>query len=79
MDHNVWYVYRFSRESLTTHLQNAKSGFLHRLVPAVVDKLGDTFPELRAQQTKIVHIVKREEELFMRTLVGGTRKVRCTL
>jgi alanyl-tRNA synthetase len=54
---------------------NAPVGFFHQLVPAVANKLGDVFPELRTRADHITRIIKREEELFMRTLEKGTRQL----
>jgi alanyl-tRNA synthetase len=54
---------------------NAPVGFFHQLVPAVAQKLGDVFPELRTRADHITRIIKREEELFMRTLEKGTRQL----
>ena len=47
--------------------------FLCRLVPQLVDDMGDAYPELKAQQ-KIIESVIREEELaFLRTLDRGIK------
>ncbi|MGQ0832989.1 MAG: alanine--tRNA ligase [Microthrixaceae bacterium] len=42
------------------------------LVGAVVDTMADGYPELRADQDRIVGIVAREEERFRQTLKRGT-------
>ena len=45
--------------------------FFSRLVAVVTQTMGDVFPELRAQRSKIEETIKREEESFNRTLDKG--------
>jgi alanyl-tRNA synthetase len=45
---------------------------LYKLVPIVVEKMGDYLPHLRLQQHKIEALVHAEEESFLRTLSSGT-------
>jgi len=45
---------------------------LYKLVPIVVEKMGDYLPHLRLQQHKIEALVHAEEESFLRTLSAGT-------
>ena len=42
-------------------------GFLYKLVPTLVEEMGDAFPELKAQQQLIAKVMKEEEESFLRT------------
>ena len=48
-----------------------KEGFLYKLVPTLVEEMGDAFPELKAQQQLIAKVMKEEEESFIRTLDKG--------
>ena len=50
---------------------NMRSAFLYQLVPQLIDDLGEAYPELKAQQTQIVPVIKSEEEAFLRTLDKG--------
>ncbi|RNC63607.1 alanine--tRNA ligase [Proteiniphilum sp. X52] len=47
--------------------------FIHRLVPTLIDVMGDAYPELAAQQILIEKVIKEEEESFLRTLETGIR------
>ncbi len=48
-----------------------KVGDFSQLVGAVVESLGNVFPELRQQQTIIQRVIRSEEESFGRTLERG--------
>jgi alanyl-tRNA synthetase len=45
--------------------------FFYRLVDVVAGTMGDVFPEVRAEQSKIKQTIKREEEAFNQTLDRG--------
>src|SRR5262249_38327373 len=45
--------------------------FFFKLVDVVARTMGDVFPEVRAQQSKIKETIRREEEAFNKTLDRG--------
>ena len=48
-----------------------KEAFLYKLLPTLVEEMGEAFPELKAQQTLIARVMKEEEDAFLRTLDKG--------
>lgn len=52
---------------------NQKEPFMHTLVPALVETMGGTFPELEAQQGLIQRVIREEEQSFLSTLDTGIR------
>ncbi|BAL23361.1 alanine--tRNA ligase [Azoarcus sp. KH32C] len=49
----------------------ARAAFFHRLVADLVAEMGDAYPELRAGQSRIVDILRQEEERFFATIENG--------
>ncbi len=52
---------------------NQKSAFMYKLLPVLIDNMGDAYPELIAQKELIEKVIKEEEESFLRTLETGIR------
>ncbi|MBK9271725.1 MAG: alanine--tRNA ligase [Saprospiraceae bacterium] len=52
-----------------------KEPFLFRLVPYLVQSMGDVFPEIQKQQELILKVIREEELSFLRTLEGGLKKL----
>lgn len=50
-----------------------KEAFMYKLLPVLIDTMGDAYPELIAQKTLIEKVIKEEEESFLRTLETGIR------
>ncbi|MBP3774297.1 MAG: alanine--tRNA ligase [Bacteroidaceae bacterium] len=48
-----------------------RSAFLYKLLPTLIDNMGQAYPELEAQKTLITKVIKEEEEAFLRTLATG--------
>jgi alanyl-tRNA synthetase len=59
---------RYGRQML-----GAKTGFFARLVPVVVDRFGEAFPELRRDPGRVEKIILEEEESFGKTLDRGIK------
>ena len=57
---------RFGRQTL-----GAKPGFFSRLVPVVVEHMGDAFPELNRDPQRVIDLIYDEEESFGKTLDRG--------
>ena len=52
---------------------NMHEGFMYKLLSALIEVMGDAYPELIAQKTLIEKVIKEEEESFLRTLETGIR------
>jgi len=52
---------------------NRREAFMYLLIPALIETMGDAYPELLAQKTLIEKVIKEEEESFLRTLETGIR------
>ena len=52
---------------------NQQQAFLYKLLPTLIETMGDAYPELSAQKPLIEKVIKEEEEAFLRTLSTGMR------
>ena len=52
---------------------NRHKSFIYKLLPVLIEVMGDSYPELIAQKTLIEKVIKEEEESFLRTLETGIR------
>ncbi|MGQ0627733.1 MAG: alanine--tRNA ligase [Phycisphaerales bacterium] len=57
---------RYGRQTL-----GARVGFFAQLVPVVVERFGEFYPELRKDPARVTEIIREEEESFGRTLERG--------
>ena len=48
-----------------------KQAFMYKLVPTLIENMGDAYPELKQQQELITKVIKEEEDSFLRTLDTG--------
>jgi alanyl-tRNA synthetase len=48
-----------------------KTPFFHKLVPDLVRLMGEAYPKLRADEKRIIDVLKAEEERFFETLENG--------
>ena len=56
-----------------TRLQQEQP-FMYKLLPALIDQMGDVFPELNGQRTFISRVMYEEESNFLRTLGSGIKR-----
>ncbi|MEL7238062.1 MAG: alanine--tRNA ligase, partial [Planctomycetota bacterium] len=47
--------------------------FLHKLVPTIVEQMGEAFPEIREQQDKIAKMIEAEEADFLTVIDRGLK------
>lgn len=52
---------------------NCREAFMYRLLPTLIEVMGEAYPELQAQRELIARVIKEEEESFLRTLETGIR------
>lgn len=48
--------------------------FMYKLLPVLVDEMGEQYPELLTQQTLVSKVMHEEESSFLRTLSQGIRR-----
>ncbi|NOU26176.1 MAG: alanine--tRNA ligase [Methylotenera sp.] len=49
----------------------ARKAFFHKLVPDLVKQMGEAYPELVANQTRVMDMLKLEEDRFFETIENG--------
>ncbi|HEY5763433.1 MAG TPA: alanine--tRNA ligase [Rhodocyclaceae bacterium] len=49
----------------------ARAPFFHRIVPDLVAEMGEAYPELKATQSRVMDVLKLEEERFFATIEHG--------
>ncbi len=59
---------RYGRQML-----GARGGFFSQLVPVVVERFGEAFPELRKDPARVQKVIAEEEESFGKTLDRGIK------
>jgi len=52
-----------------------KESFMHLLVDTLIESMGEAYPELPAQANLIKHVIKEEEDAFLRTLETGMKMI----
>ena len=50
-----------------------KQAFIYKLVPTLIQEMGEAFPELPAQKDLVMKVMKEEEDSFLRTLENGIK------
>jgi alanyl-tRNA synthetase len=49
----------------------ARAPFFHKIVAALVQEMGEAYPELKANQSRVTEVLKQEEERFFQTITNG--------
>ena len=49
----------------------ARSAFFHRMVPDLVGEMGEAYPELVSGKTRVMEVLRQEEERFFATIEHG--------
>ncbi len=52
-------------------LLGADEPFIHKLIPTLVNEMGEAYPEIKEKESHVVNVVRQEEESFDRTLDKG--------
>ncbi len=52
-------------------LLGADEPFIHKLIPTLVNEMGEAYPEIREKESHVINVVRQEEESFDRTLDKG--------
>ncbi len=48
-----------------------REAFMYKLVPQLIEDMGEAYPELKRQEAQITPVIRSEEESFLRTLDKG--------
>ncbi|MCI1681096.1 MAG: alanine--tRNA ligase [Bacteroides sp.] len=56
-----------------------KQAFMYKLLPVLINNMGEAYPELNAQEELIIKVIKEEEDAFLRTLETGIRLLEKTM
>jgi alanyl-tRNA synthetase len=49
----------------------ARAPFFHKIVAALVQEMGEAYPELKANQARVTEVLKQEEERFFQKITNG--------
>jgi alanyl-tRNA synthetase len=49
----------------------ARAPFFHKIVAALVQEMGEAYPELKTNQARVTEVLKQEEERFFQTITNG--------
>ena len=61
---------RYARKYFNTEI----GGFFSKIIPTLVEQMGDTFPEIKKKQEDVMKILDEEEESFAKTLDRGEQQ-----
>ena len=61
------------------HKLGQQQPFFHRLVADLVSEMGEAYPELAKQQSRVEQVLKQEEERFIETLEHGMKILEAAL
>ncbi len=53
------------------HLLGVEEPFLYRVSEVVIDEMAEAYPELAERRGRILDVIRKEEERFLRTLAAG--------
>lgn len=59
------------RASRYARLLNQKEAFIYKLLPTLIELMGDAFPEIKEREEFISKVISSEEERFIKTLGTG--------
>jgi alanyl-tRNA synthetase len=57
----------------------ARGPFFHKLVDELAHEMGDAYPELKREQSRVTEVLKVEEERFFQTIANGMEILEATL